>query len=116
MCGRVTMEKDFADGLYTHSGSPAMRPKDYVADAKATSFAIAIDAHGKLAWKENNIDGDHLVEVLTEQASQQYLDYLQKLGISYLFAGQREMDLKLALKKINKYFPVQTLMLEGAVI
>lgn len=113
MCGRVTMERDFADGLYAHKGPKAKELKDFIADSGAESFAIVIDAKGKLAWKENHIDGDHLIEVLTEQVSQNYVEYLRGLGISYIFAGADEMDLKLALQKIKKYFPVKTLMLEG---
>lgn len=113
MCGRVTMERDFADGLYTHKGSPVTEPKDHIADDTATSFAIAVDASGKLAWKANHIDGDHLVEILTEQVSQDYVDYLHGLGISYLFAGKSEIDLKLAIEKIGLHFPIKTLMLEG---
>jgi riboflavin biosynthesis pyrimidine reductase len=113
MCGRVTMERDFADGLYTHKGAKVKDASDFIADEKAKSFAIAVDAKGKLAWKENNIDGDHIVEVLTEQVSQSYLDYLKELGISYIFAGKNEVDLELALNKITAHFPIKTLMLEG---
>lgn len=113
MCGRVTMERDFADGLYNHEGEPAKETVDFVADANAKSFAIAIDAKGKLAWEENNIDGDHLIEVLTPQVSQSYLDYLRNLGISYVFAGDQEIDLTLALNKLTSLFPIKTIMLEG---
>jgi len=113
MCGRITMERDFADGLYRHKGAKAKQQKDFIADPKAKSFAIAIDAGGKLAWKENNIDGDHIVEVLTEQVSQGYLEYLRSLGISYIFAGANVIDLELALQKIAQHFPVKTVMLEG---
>lgn len=113
MCGRVTMERDFADGLYTHKGAKVKAAEDFIANKKAESFAIAVDAKGKLAWKENNIYGDHLVEVLTEQVSQAYLDYLQQLGISYIFAGKETIDLEFALNKITAHFPIKTLMLEG---
>ncbi len=113
ICGRVTMERDFADGTYTHKGPKAKKADDFIAPQNAESFAIAIDARGKLAWKENNIDGDHLIEILTMQVSQSYLDYLQQLGISYLFAGEKEIDLKLALEKLAANFPIKTLMLEG---
>lgn len=113
MCGRVTMERDFADGLYTHKGEQIKDAKDHIADKNATSFAIAIDASGKLAWKENNIDGDHIVEILTEEVSQAYIDYLKGLGISYLFAGKTEIDLKLAIQKIKKQLLIKILMLEG---
>lgn len=113
MCGRVTMERDFADGLYTHKGTPVKDPTDFIALHGSKSFAIAIDASGKLAWKENNIDGDHLIKVLTTQVSQAYVDYLQRLGISYIFAGGNELDMKLALQKLAANFPIKTLMLEG---
>ncbi|WP_114940654.1 dihydrofolate reductase family protein [Mucilaginibacter endophyticus] len=113
MCGRVTMERDFADGLYTHDGEQTNETTDFVADAKAKSFAIAIDAKGKLAWKENNIDGDHLIEVLTTQVSQGYVDYLRDRGISYVFAGDKDVDLTVALNKITSLFPIKTIMLEG---
>jgi riboflavin biosynthesis pyrimidine reductase len=113
MCGRVTMERDFAEGLYTYKGVKTKDANDFIADHSAKSFAIAVDAKGKLAWKENNIDGDHLIAVLSEQVSQNYLDYLKELQISYIFAGTTEIDLKLALKKLAEHFPIKTIMLEG---
>jgi len=113
MCGRVTMERDFADGTYSHKGTKLKDKQDFIADPKAKSFAVAIDPRGKLAWKENNIDGDHLIEILTEQLSQSYVEYLQSLNISYLFAGVNEIDLGVTLKKLSDYFPIETVMLEG---
>lgn len=113
LCGRTTMERDFAKGLYTHKGNPVKTFQDHVADIEATSFAIAIDAHGKLAWESGDMDGDHLITVLSGQVSQAYLDYLEELGISYLFAGESEIDMEVALKKLADNFPIKTIMLEG---
>lgn len=58
----------------------------------------------------------HIIEVLCEDASDAYLAYLRSIGVSYLFAGTREMNLQQALSKLKGLFGIQTLMLEGGSI
>ena len=45
-------------------------------------FLLAVDGHGKLAWQENvnEYDGvkSHIVEILTEAASNSYKAFLRK--------------------------------------
>ena len=115
LCGRVTMEKDFTDGLQPdlQPGSAPPDRHDYVADARATSFAIAIDAHGKLGWELGAIDDDHIISILTEQVSDEYLAYLRRQGVSYLFGGAQELDFALVLDKLGRLFPIKTILLEG---
>jgi riboflavin biosynthesis pyrimidine reductase len=117
ICGRVTMEP-FAGGVRPEaevarehaSGAPR---EDFVAPGEHTSFAFAIDASGRLAWKSNDIDGDHVVAILSERVSDAYLAFLRERGVSYLLAGARDIDLPLALEKAGARFGVTTLMLEG---
>lgn len=115
MCGRVTMEKDFTKGEQSVPVKPAqpIGREPYVGDKNAGSFAIAVDAKGKLGWKENAISGDHIIEILTEQVSDEYLYYLQQRGVSYIFAGKEELDFSNALTQIAQLFPIETIMLEG---
>ena len=115
MCGRVTMEKDFTKGeqpVPVKAAQPIER-EPYIGDKNAGSFAIAVDAKGKLGWKENAISGDHIIEILTEQVSDEYLYYLQQRGVSYIFAGKEELDFSNALTQIAQLFPIETIMLEG---
>ncbi|GGF22528.1 RibD family protein [Hymenobacter cavernae] len=115
MCGRVTMEKDFSGGVQPElqaAPHPIAR-EPFIGDKDATSFAIAADAHGKLGWENNETGGDHIIEVLTEQVSDEYLYYLQRKGISYVFAGKEELDFASALQQLAALFPIETLMLEG---
>jgi len=115
LAGRVTMERDFA-GKRPLNLKPAGRiigKVDHVADTKAKSFAIAIDREGKLNWQRGEIAGDHLVAVLSEEVSMDYLAHLQDKGISYIFGGKTEIDLKKVLNKLNKLFKIRKLMLEG---
>jgi 2,5-diamino-6-(ribosylamino)-4(3H)-pyrimidinone 5'-phosphate reductase len=117
ICGRVTMES-FAGGVRSAeeisrehtSGTPR---EDFVAPGEFDSFAFAIDPRGKLAWASNDIDGDHVVAILSERVSDEYLAALRDGGVSYLLAGEKDIDLKLALGKIGARFDVRRLMLEG---
>ncbi|NCD70125.1 dihydrofolate reductase family protein [Mucilaginibacter agri] len=115
MCGRVTMERDFAGDEALHLKDPEapISRADYIAESKAGSFAVAIDKDGKLNWRQSEIDGDHIISVLTEQVADKYLNHLQQTGISYVFAGKTEIDFKLVLQKLRKLFNIKTLLLEG---
>jgi 2,5-diamino-6-(ribosylamino)-4(3H)-pyrimidinone 5'-phosphate reductase len=64
-------------------------------------------------WKSGDIDGDHVVAIVSERVSDDYLAFLRARGVSYLLAGAREIDLSLALQKISDWLGVRTLMLEG---
>jgi len=117
MCGRVTM-KPFAKRLRSEAevarehaaGAPR---EDFRAPGDFESFAFAVDASGRLAWESNDIDGDHVVALLSERVSDDYLAFMRARGVSYLLAGERDIDLALALEKIGARFGVRTLMLEG---
>ena len=116
MCGRVTMER-FAGGLRSEAEVARQRaagaPREDAVAGGHDSFAFAIDPSGRLAWKSNDIDGDHVVAIVTERVSDEYLAFLRERGVSYLLAGARDIDLPLALDKIGARFGVRTLMLEG---
>ena len=117
LCGRVTMEQHFAQGARSdeeiareHRGPPR---DDFQAPGKHRSYAFAVDGRGKLAWTTNDLDGDHVVAILSERVSDEYLASLRGQGVSYMLAGAREVDLALALEKVAAQFGARTLMLEG---
>jgi len=115
MVGRVTMERHFTEGEkpdLTSSPKPVKR-EAFIANKEATSFAVAADAHGKLGWDENEIDGDHVIEILSESVSNEYLHYLQSKKVSYIFAGKENLDFSVALNQLHDLFQIKTLMLEG---
>jgi 2,5-diamino-6-(ribosylamino)-4(3H)-pyrimidinone 5'-phosphate reductase len=117
LCGRVTMELHFAGGV--RSNADVVREyhgasrDDFVAPGEHESYAFALDSHGRLVWPSGEIDGDHVVAILTTRVSDDYLAALRERGVSYLLAGSPDIDLPLALEKIGQRFGVRTLMLEG---
>lgn len=122
-CGRVTMEGSFTGGWYPDLSkfeNINVGREDYIADANAARYAVSFDRRGRLGWKTAYIEdedpgygGAHIVEVLCENVSDAYLKYLQNIGVSYVFAGKEEMNLELALGKLQEKFDIKTLLLEG---
>jgi len=114
MCGRVTMAA-FAKGTASDvlPASSAPPKKDFVASHQGSTYAIAVDSRGKLYWQANSIDGDHVIAILSEQVSPEYLAFLQAQRVSYLFAGTHSIDLSTALTKLATTFHIKTLLLEG---
>jgi riboflavin biosynthesis pyrimidine reductase len=113
MVGRKTME-DFAKApprgsrvAYTDLRST------HVADRKGRGVAVAIDPQGKLHYGTDNAGGDHIVAVIGEQVSDDYLGELRGDGVSYLFAGRDGHDLHLAMNTLGEAFSVKTILLEG---
>ncbi|WP_328765799.1 dihydrofolate reductase family protein [Devosia aurantiaca] len=74
---------------------------------------MAIDRAGKLHLNRHKANGDPLVAVLTETVTDDHLAELRRDGISYLFAGGRELDLSLAIGRLGDEFGVKRLLLEG---
>jgi riboflavin biosynthesis pyrimidine reductase len=117
MCGRITMEP-FAKGVRSESQiareyERGLPREDFRAPGTFESFAFAIDPRGRLAWQSSDISGDHVVAILSERVSDEYLAFLVAQGVSYLIAGARGVDVSLALEKIGAQFGIRTLMLEG---
>lgn len=112
--GRVSMEPYAGKARVPARKVPTPIPRtDFIARRDAESYAIALDPSGKLTWKSSAIDEEHVITVLTEQVSDDYLAFLQSKGVSYLFGGKTDINLKRVLEKLRKEFGIKTLLLEG---
>lgn len=112
--GRVSMEP-YAGKARVPVGKNRERivREDFVAAHDASSYAIAIDPSGKLTWRANDIDGEHVITILTEAVSDDYLAFLQSKGVSYVFGGKSRIDLAKVLQKLRSRFEIKRLLLEG---
>lgn len=114
LVGRTTMQE--------FSSKRARRPRtgvfkipktDFLGDPDATSYAVAIDPLGKCHWESNRVDTEHVIEVLTEAVSGEYLDHLRSKNVAYLFAGKRQLDLGVVLEKLRRLFAIRRLRIDG---
>ena len=113
LVGTTTM-KEFAgrNVKLQHTRKPVPH-RDHVANHKTKRLAIGVDAKGVLRFQENEVQGDHVVLLITERVSNDYLAHLQSAGVSYLFCGRKEIDLHVALRKLGHAFHLRKLMLQG---
>lgn len=114
ICGRTTMQEiahgdDYPKGL-AHAPIPR---SPYIARRDADTYAIAIDGHGKVAWKSNEALGSHVVAVVTEAVADDYLAYLQSIEVSYIFGGKTDIDLAQVLQILADEFGTERLVVEG---
>jgi 2,5-diamino-6-(ribosylamino)-4(3H)-pyrimidinone 5'-phosphate reductase len=120
MCGRVTMEH-FAGAVRDEEALAREAPgapdrADYTAPGAHAPYAIALDARGRLRWSRNEIDGDHVVMVMSDRVPDAVLASLRETSVSYLLVPTREsagLDVARALEKLSATFGIRTLLLEG---
>jgi len=112
--GRVSMEPYAGKSKVPRGKVNGRIPrKDFIARPDAKSYAIAIDPSGKLTWASNDIDGEHVITVLSQRVSDDYLAFLQSRGVSYVFGGKDSIDLRRVLVKLRTAFGIRKLLLEG---
>jgi 2,5-diamino-6-(ribosylamino)-4(3H)-pyrimidinone 5'-phosphate reductase len=114
ICGRTTMQRHFADPepFQRASDEPAGPQPVYVA-RRAKSYTVAVDTRGKLRWAGPDIEGDHLICVVSQQVPMDYLAMLRKTGISYVVSGESAVDLLRAVNLLGEHFGIRRLLLEG---
>lgn len=111
LIGRVTGQ-EFAKG----KGYPAVTDQIFPREswfARRDAYGVALDAQGKIAWGRSDIGGDPIVAVLSRKVSDAHLAGLRSEGVSYIFAGEAELDLGLVLEILNRELGVKRLLLEG---
>jgi riboflavin biosynthesis pyrimidine reductase len=85
----------------------------WFARREAAAYGIVLDPRGKIVWGRSDVGGDPIVVVLTEQVGDAHLAGLREDGVSYIFAGARELDLKLALDILNRELGIRRLEVNG---
>ena len=118
MCGRATFQKDFLEQTRDSVFSRKVKvPKgDFIAvteQAPKATYAIAVDASGRLRWPSNDMRGDRLIVLVSEKAPAAYLADLRAKSISYLVSGKSEVSFGPALSRLRRSFGIRKIMLEG---
>lgn len=113
LVGCVTGEEFAKSEPYPDHTDQSYPRQPWFARRDAEAYGVVLDAHGKIAWGRSDIGGDPIVAVLTERVSDAHLAGLRKDGVSYIFAGEQDLDLGLALEILNRELGVKRLLVEG---
>lgn len=91
---------------------------DHIAETDLKFYYVSVDTEGEIGWESATFvkagrPDSHVIEILTESTSDAYKAYLREKGVSYIIAGEKELDCKVAAQKLNQYFEIDTLLICG---
>ena len=118
--GTTTMLGGYSDGLaekIPHCENEIPH-EDFKAPNDVKNYIVSVDPKGILGFDSGYIEKKnrpkaHVIEVLLETVSDDYLSYLQNNGVSYIFAGKDSLDCKLMLEKLYNLFGIERLLAAG---
>lgn len=114
--------------LYAARGNADLSPysaegidyEDYRGNVESDTWYVVFDRKGRCPWDVNYFDyagkKSRAVEVVTRRAQKEYLAFLREKEIPYIVAGDRDLDLPLALRKLKEQYGLDTLALCGGAI
>ena len=125
-CGKNTFLegfiKDNKGDLSAFKDTKINKEEDYIYEkiSECKFFAVCFDRKGSLFWNKNCLEDDlpgcngaHIIQVMTNKVSVEYLAFLRSLGISYILCGEDDIDLEVCLEKLRMKFGIKVLLLEG---
>lgn len=113
LVGTITMDEFDGRKIRLPRAPKGFVRTDHVAKPKAKRLAIGADAKGVLRFQDDEVAGDHVVLLVTQRVRNDYLAHLQAAGVSYLFCGNKEVNLHVALRNLASAFNLRKLMLHG---
>ena len=114
MFGKNTLcEGYFPKKFHTQDTTPLAHPAPFIAERTSTRLFVVADPDADILYESATVRGDSIVCILPETAPAFYLEYLQRKGISYLFAGAKGDDLHTAMQTLAETFGVESLSLQG---
>src|SRR5437879_973203 len=113
LVGRITGQEYAKRDAYPHQTGQRCPREAWFARRDAAAYGIVLDPHAKIAWGRADIGGDPVVVVLTEQVGDGHLAGLREDGVSYIFAGARNLELGLALDILHRELGIERLEVNG---
>lgn len=116
--GTVTT-KEFIKGRKPQLDFTAEVPDgDFIAENHAALYYVSVDTQGEIGWESGTFckpgrPDAHVIEVLTEQTPAAYRAYLRERKVSYILAGEKLLDSKIAVEKLYRLFGIDTLLICG---
>ena len=90
---------------------------DFIADPDATMHYFAVDRKGSLKWDRSSFNyfdvEAHIVELIPNSVSDAFKAHLRSVGVSYIIAGDSELDMAEAVRKIGEIFHTEEIILGG---
>lgn len=100
-------------GTFESSNRTPYGKEGFAKNADAEAYEIIMDSHGILLWDPEQYQEKPLLIVTAESTPEEYLNYLNDKGISWIAAGDEHIDLKRAAEILKKEFGIERLGVVG---
>ncbi|TGQ80319.1 RibD family protein [Mesorhizobium sp. M8A.F.Ca.ET.207.01.1.1] len=111
--GRVTMAEMSKAGAHPPAHAGKVERPHHFARRDVGSYALALDASGKLHFARPDIGGDHVVVLLGHDVEDSHLAELAADGVSYIVSETADIDLAETLDVLGRELGIRRLLLEG---
>jgi riboflavin biosynthesis pyrimidine reductase len=111
--GRITMAEMSKAGAHPPADVGKMDRPYHFARPRAGSYAVALDASGKVHFARPDVGGDHVVVLLGHDVADSHLAELSSDGVSYIVAETADIDLAEMLDVLGRELGIRRLLLEG---
>ncbi|QKC95809.1 RibD family protein [Mesorhizobium sp. NZP2298] len=111
--GRVTMAEMSKAGAHPPAHAGKVERPHHFARRDAGTYAVALDASGKLHFAKPDVGGDHVVVLLGHGVSDSHLAELAGDGVSYIVSETADIDLAAMLDVLGRELGIRRLLLEG---
>lgn len=121
LMGAATAARRWTDGFISELPETSAKydREDYIVSSDIKEYYAIINARGNLAYREKYIqkngEGKKFlpIEVMIENVSDAYIEYLRQHEISYIFAGKDTFDPELCIRKLGRLFGVKGIQING---
>ncbi len=114
LMGRVTMEMHHAEpGYFTPSNSEPIGKECFHKESERNDYIVVPDTKARLKWSSNDIEGQPLLIIASEDAPAESLNRLSEQGISWIATGKGSINLARAMEMLRREFGVERLSVTG---
>lgn len=111
--GKVTAATELTQGTFPVHGQTGIGHEAFKKNTPASRYNIVMDTKGTLQWSaEKGTDFPHLI-IMSEQATPDYLTYLNQQGISWIVTGKEQIDLAKAMAILKTEFGIDRVAVVG---
>lgn len=96
------------DGCRCHKAFPDQL-HTFVGDCSSDIQIVALVPQGDVRFSSNKIDGNNIIAVIGEEVSADYLEFLEEMQISYVFAGADGTNTETMKRRLKHDFGIENL-------
>lgn len=111
--GRVTAQTELSNGQLVSNGTNPINKEAFHQNAQANAYEIIMDTKGRTSWSDDHGSAKPHLIITSEQASTDYLNDLDKKGISWIATGSDQINLARAMDILANNFDIQRLAIVG---